>query len=374
MQIHQLVHTLNYGDAISGEALSIKRLLKQRGIKSEIYCLNRHPQLLDQGQSISDLAELSQTPENEIVMILHYSLASALNDIYRSDFPGKRVLIYHNLTPAEWFDGYNPRVYRDLVEGRAELPGILSCSDLVLADSSYNASEILKIAQTPTRVLPLLFDQEKWSRVEANPGIYQALKAHGGQNILHVGRLAPNKCIEDIIKAFYFYHHKINRQSRLWLVGIEIDTEIYALELRRLISKLALTEAVELCGSVADSELRAFYQAADCYVCMSEHEGFCMPLLEAMYFGLPVIAFNSTAVAETLGTAGLLVAEKNPALLSELFNLVITDSTLRDDLIARGKERAKNFSLQNFDTKLDTELLNVINSAVSSNPATKAYA
>jgi glycosyltransferase involved in cell wall biosynthesis len=199
-------------------------------------------------------------------------------------------------------------------------------------------------------------DLKKWS-VPANPGIASLLKSTGDVNLLHVGRLAPNKCVEDILKIFYFYHHKIQRRSKLWLIGIDIDTEIYSFELRRLISRFNLKHAVEFVGAVADSELRSFYENSAVYLCMSEHEGFCLPLLEAMHFRLPVIAFGVCAVPETLGEAGILVRRKAHAELAELVEILVSDQGIREKLVLAGQRRIEEFSEERFGRLLQESFI-----------------
>ena len=137
------------------------------------------------------------------------------------------------------------------------------------------------------------------------------------------------------------------------MVGIDIDTELYSLELRRLVSRLGLKHSVEFVGSVADSELRAFYEFCDAYLCMSEHEGFCLPLAEAMYFGCPILAYASTAVPETLGGGGILVGKKEHAQIAELAHLLVSDDKLRDTVISAGRERAKLYSPEAFTKQFD---------------------
>ena len=354
MEVHQLVHTLNYGDAISGEAILLQRIFRARYGKSEIFSLHAHDLVKQFRQDWRNFPKLVASQDSGAVrVILHYSLASPLNELYFALGSNvEKILIYHNLTPERWYRRYNARVLKDLRQGRNELAKLVEFSDSCWADSSFNAGELEKLGAGSVEVLSLAFDSERWSRA-ANAGIERVLRGHGGKNFLHVGRLAPNKCIEDIIKAFYFYHHKINRQSRLWLVGSDVDNELYSFELRRLVSRLQLKEAVAFVGSVSDEELRAFYESADIYLCMSEHEGFCVPLVEAMHFGVPIVAFDAAAVGDTLGEAGVLLANKEPSLVAELFNLIETDTNFRQELISKGYEQEKRFSLERFESRLD---------------------
>jgi len=367
MKIHQFVHTLSYGDAISGEAVAIRRLLGE----SHIYCVHCHEKLKSEAREWSffeqDLAQSIASGE-EVAVILHYSIDSPLNRIFSESAGFKRALIYHNLTPEHWYFGYNPRVVADLRRGREELPELLRLVDVPLADSEFNRRELEAFGCSSADVLPLFIDPVKWS-VTANAGITRILKSQGGKNILHVGRFAPNKRLEDIIKAFYFYHHKIEEKSKLWLVGSDIDTEIYSFELRMLITELRLKDAVEIVGQVADTELRAFYEASDLYLCMSEHEGFCVPIVEAMHFGCPVIAFDSSAVGDTMGDGGLLLADKSPAAVAELINIVMTDGALRAEMIRRGRERAAFFREENFVKQFEKVLLQPLRASAERAPA-----
>ncbi len=360
MHIHQFVHTLNYGDAISGEAITIRRLLRERGIDSSIYSVHAHEKVEDCVRRVENFAsDLQRAREagEDVRLVLHYSIASPLNQLLIQTEGVSKVMIYHNLTPDRWYAPYNQRVTRDLRTGRRELTSLLKQMDWVLADSEYNARELSGFGHSEAQVLPLVLDTTKWN-ISANPGIANIMRSQGEKNILHVGRFAPNKKIEDIIKAFYFYHHKIEQKSRLWLVGSDIDTEIYSFELRQLVSELRLKEAVNFIGTVSDDELKALYQGADAYVCMSEHEGFCVPLLEAMHFELPVIAFDACAVPETLAGGGLLVAEKDPMELAELIHIAVSDTAVRSELISRGHARVAAFSEASFLGNLERLLIN----------------
>jgi glycosyltransferase involved in cell wall biosynthesis len=152
----------------------------------------------------------------------------------------------------------------------------------------------------------------------------------------------PNKRIEDLLKVFYFYRKRIDPDSRLFLVGIDTDMEIYSFALRQMIHDLAL-RGVLFCGRVSQRELVTYYRLAHVYLCMSEHEGFCVPLLEAMHFGVPVIAYAAGAVPETLGEAGALASRKDFPELAELSALLCMDRELRGSMVAAGRERVREF-------------------------------
>ena len=340
-ELHQLVHTLSYGDAISGEVLALQRCFREIGFESEIFAINVHPLLKGRAR---DYREIPAGFNGEL--LFHFSLGSPLSDLYRGMTTACRSMIFHNLTHPHWFRGVNPRIVRDLEEGQRQLPELCRVTDRLVADSRFNAAELAAYGFN-AEVLELPIDEEKWS-VPANPGIAQMLRNDPTLHLVHVGRLAPNKCIEDVIKAFYFLHHKINRQSKLWLVGIDIDTELYSFSLKRMVDEFDLAPAVNFVGCLADSELKALYQAATAYLCMSEHEGFCLPVIEAMYFGLPVVAFASSAVPDTMGSGGILVREKRHPEIAELIQLIHEDAALRETLRAAGRARAAELSIDRF--------------------------
>jgi glycosyltransferase involved in cell wall biosynthesis len=344
--VHQLLHTLSYGDAISGEVLALARILRDLGFESEVFALNVHPKLKHCAKPAS---ELKSDFSGEVVF--HFSLGSPLNDLYRSMANAKRTLLYHNLTPPKWFSRVNPRVTNDIEQGARELPELCRISDRVIADSTFNAEELRPFG-VAAEVLPLPMDDEKWG-VAANSGIESLLRGEDAIHVMHVGRIAPNKCIEDIIKVFYFLHHKLHRKSRLWLPGIDIDTELYSFSLKRLVQELDLVEVVHFVGCMADSEIKALYQNSSVYLCMSEHEGFCVPIVEAMHFGCPVIAYASSAIPETLGSGGVLVREKRHPEIAELILEIYRNQDLKAGLVEAGKFRATAFTLQEFRTQVE---------------------
>lgn len=339
--IHQVVHTLSYGDAISTEVVSLQQVLRSLGYESEIYAIHEHPKLRGRTRHYTSLPECSQAD-----IILHYSLGSPLNPLYRSWTKGRRILVYHNITPAEWFRGVNQRVADDITQGITELPVLCAESDAIWADSAFNASEIAALGYQ-SEVLELLVAPERWTTAR-NEGIFSLVSGQPGIHLLHVGRLAPNKKVEDIIKSFYYLQKQIEPNSYLWLVGIDTDTELYSFSLKQLAWQLGIEQSVRFAGCLADEEVRALYEACTVYLCMSEHEGFCLPVIEAMHFGLPVIAYDSGAVPQTLGSGGVLVREKRYLELAQLIARIARDETLRGKIVASGRSRVGHFGYERF--------------------------
>lgn len=345
--LHQLVHTLSYGDAISTEVLALQQAIQALGYNSEIYALHEHPNYRGRTRSVESLSQSKDTH-----LILHYSLGSSLNDIYANWTDGGRILVYHNITPAHWYREINTRVSDDILRGVKELPVLCELSDQIWADSAFNARELGEYGQFDVEVLDLLVSDSRWN-IARDERIYSAVKGSRGCQVLHVGRLAPNKCLEDVIKIFYFLVRYADPDSRLRLVGIDTDTEMYAFALRDLADRLGIGGSVEFTGALSDSEVRALYESSDVYLCMSEHEGFCLPLIESMHFGLPVVAFSAAAVPETLGDAGILVCDKRHAEVAKAVDLLSRDNDLRQRLVEKGKKRVERYSPQEFFNRVE---------------------
>jgi glycosyltransferase involved in cell wall biosynthesis len=172
-----------------------------------------------------------------------------------------------------------------------------------------------------------------------------AEQADGGTALLFVGKVSPHKAQHDLVKALAAYRQLYDPKARLRLVGGAIS-EDYRVAVERFADELGLLDAVEIAGSVTHEELIAYYAATDVFVCLSNHEGFCVPLLEAMYHRVPIVAHTSSAVPETVDGAGLVLPGKNPALVAAAIDRVVTDDQLRAALAQRASERVVSFSLE----------------------------
>jgi glycosyltransferase involved in cell wall biosynthesis len=188
-------------------------------------------------------------------------------------------------------------------------------------------------------VLPIVFDSERYA---VRPSRRVMRRYSRGLNVLFVGRVAPHKRHEDLIRVFCHLKRSARPDARLLLVGSTWGTEPYVESLRAYVQRLGLTDVV-FAGHVGAAEWAACYRRASVYLSMSEHEGFGVPLLESMHFGVPVIAYKAAAVPETLGGAGLLLTARNHAGTAELIALLEEDNNLRERVIARQRERLQDF-------------------------------
>ena len=331
--LHQVVEAALSGDATSDQVFLIRRWLREMGFTSEIY--SRHYGTEMEGEVRRFSAATLAREEN---LIFHHTIGSpALDQINAHQIP--LILIYHNITPPEFFMATDPTLTRQLERGREQLEQIRPITRLALADSRYSEEELMGLGFQDTGVLPITLDEANYdypldSRLEAE------CRRHGPM-ILFVGRLAPNKRQEDLIKLLYFYR-RFEADARLVLVGGGQSCE-YALWLRRFAKILGLADAVVFAGHVTQQEMVTYFRVADLYVSMSEHEGFGKPLIESMYLGLPVLAYAAAAVPFTLGGAGVLFHDKDYEALAEAVDLLMQDRLLRQRIVAGENERVKTF-------------------------------
>jgi glycosyltransferase involved in cell wall biosynthesis len=224
---------------------------------------------------------------------------------------------------------------------------------LALGVSEFDRRELV-IAGIPaerTGVLPIFLGLEKFEEAGRNPALYQQLKQSKKANLLYVGRLVPNKACEDLIKILYFYRKYVNSQVHLWLVGHRFLTA-YLQFLESLIVRLELQDAITFTDRVSLKDLRTYYEACDVFVYASRHEGFGVPLLESMYFDLPVLAYNSTTIPETLGPTGVLFNQLACAEIAETLDFLITDPKLRQQILQRQRQRLSDFAPEQVEAKL----------------------
>jgi glycosyltransferase involved in cell wall biosynthesis len=332
--LHQFTEGVYVGDAVSDQVFIIRRWLRELGFDSEVYAERIQPELEGQARPAREFRPVSSS-----CVIHHHAVGSDIAERL-SDLALPQILIYHNITPPQYFAFADPIMASQLVKGRRQLEEMCARTLLALGDSGYNEREMRELGYSRTGTLPIVLDE---SRYRAPVDTALAAECDNGRPlVLFVGRFAPNKRQEDLLKL----HHCLRRlspEARLVLVG-NASFEAYVAWQKEFARELGLGDsAVRFAGHVSQREMITYYRYADVYVSMSEHEGFGKPLIESMYFGLPVIAYGSTAVPDTLGDAGIVFYEKHYEALAELVNMVATDNALRRRLIARQTKRVKAF-------------------------------
>ncbi len=337
MIVNQWVPAAHVGDAIGDSARRVRDLLRGMGHESELYALTIDDALKRDVRPFSD-----PTAGRGDLTIFHYALPSPMTDAFASLSTG-RVLQYHNVTPAAYFAPYDPALFRLASLGRRELSTLVGRVDVALGDSDYNRQELESLGFERTGVFPIAVDTARVTQRVSRPAL-ETMLDDGLVNFLFVGRIAPNKKIEDHIKLAEEYKRYVDAYYRFIFVGRYDVVPRYYSTIRALMSELRLlNDRFIFTGPVPDEELALYYQHAAVYISLSEHEGFCVPLIEAMAADVPVLAYSAAAVPDTLGGAGVQFAPKDLEYAAELLGGLAFDDDLRTAVIAGQRRRLADF-------------------------------
>ena len=337
MIVNQWVPAAHKGDAIGDSARRVRDLLRGMGHESELYALTIDDDLRHDVRPFTDPAA-----KNGQLTIFHYALPSVMTEAFASLGSG-RVLQYHNVTPAAYFAPYDPALFRLAALGRDEVATLAGRVDLALGDSEYNRRELEDMGFARTGVFPIAVDTSRITRPAHRPALDEILD-DGLVNFLFVGRIAPNKKIEDIIRLAEVYKRYVDAYYRFIFVGrFDVVPRYYSM-IRALMAEYRfLNDRFLFTGPVSDEELAVYYRHAAVYISMSEHEGFCVPLVEAMAADVPVLAYAAAAVPDTLGGAGVQFAPKDLEFAAELLGSLAFDDQLRAQVIAGQRRRLADF-------------------------------
>ena len=350
MKIISMLPILAFGDAVGNDTIAVHNSLKKAGYDSMIVASVIDGRL---GDGIATSADDLSFIKSEDIVIYHLSTGHELNWRF-AKLDCHKIIKYHNITPPEFFENYDEYAYAQCVRGYNELKWLADKTDYCLAVSEYNKQDLLRMGFIcPIDVLPIVIPFEDYDRDPAE-NILQKYK-DGYTNILFVGRVVPNKKHEDIIRAFARYQEYYNPKSRLILIGSSKPGDKYKNHLTRYIEQAEIPNVV-FPGHISFREILAFYKVSDVFLCESEHEGFCVPLVEAMYLGTPVIAYDAAAVASTLNGAGILMDTKDPMITAGMIDRLVTDDELRKTVLANQKERLADFTYEKIATQFE-ELL-----------------
>lgn len=338
--VHQIGSALSEGDAVTNHILAIDTLLRGWGFDSRVYGEQVDPRLHTVARPDSAYVSCADRPDD--LLLYHYSAYSPNVQLYHRA-RHRKILVYHNITPPQYFEGYDADLATVCRLGRDALPQLRD-ADLALGVSATNCQELVAAGFDPRRtaVLPIHLDVAAWDAAPRNERLFERL-SDGTINVLFVGRVVPNKAFEDLLTVFAAYHGDVNPRSRLWLVGARILPRYNAV-LDRLVDRLGLRNVVTFTDRVPRRDLKIYYQAAHVFLSASRHEGFCVPLLESMHFGVPILAYAASAVPETLGASGVVYRTFDYPLLAEILHLLATDVDLRARLIAGQRARLADFA------------------------------
>ncbi len=342
MRVDQVIPSLASRDAIGVHTVHLRDGLRQAGIDSDIFYGSFTPDVQHEGRSVTELGRAGRARW----LLYQSSIGSPVFDIFAAR-PEAKLVNYHNITPAALLRDWEPNVGYEVALGRTQLARLAPQSRFAVADSAFNESELRALGYADTAVVPLLIDMHRKSDDPdpvAAARLAQQKAAAGGADLVFVGKVSPHKAPHDLVKMLSVLRRLYDPAARLHLVGSPLGAT-YEPALRAFVHELGLDDAVHFAGSVSEAELEAYLLAADVFVCASDHEGFCVPLAEAMGHGIPIVAYGVTAVPETVGGAGLVLADKSPVRFATAVHRVLSDDTLRRHLAATGRARAADFNL-----------------------------
>ncbi len=339
--VHQFIPTLNPHDATGTHALKMRDALRAAGWHSEIFAEAIH----------DDLAALAYKhwmyPDHAAqgdIAVYQFTTSSALAP-YLAEHGLPLILDFHNFTGPEYFAGWEPRSVARASRAAEELALLAPAALLGLAKSRFSERELRRAGCRRTAVVPVLADYGRVTAT-ADPRVAAELagrRADGGADILFVGRVVPSKAQHELVKALWAYRRLYDDRARLHLVGGTSSFE-YSKALLGFVHDLGLTGAVRRTGEVSDASLAAHFGAADVYLSLSAHEGFGVPLVEAMMAGLPVVTRGAGGVADTVADAALVLAAADPSYVAAAVHRACTDDRLRATLTAAGRRRAAELS------------------------------
>lgn len=334
-----LSQSLTTADAVSNDALGMFDVLERHGQDVRLFCEShslRHSGVVE----LARIEKFLKGPAD--ILLYHHSRGWDRGIELVNKLRCHRVIKYHNVTPAQFFAGFNDSEQEQCEIGRKQLVDLAAAQcDLYLSDSAFNMQELIAAGANASKsfVVPPFHHIDRLAKITADQETVRKY-SDGTANVLSVGRVVPNKGLHHLIELFAQYHHGCNNNSRLIIVGKGGEGfSPYPKLLHRLVERLGLQSAVVFTGGVSDEVLKAYYLVADVFVTVSEHEGFCVPLIEAMSMNVPITAYASTAIPETLGDAGIVWNERNPLLIVESIHRLLRDTSLRNALAERGRRR-----------------------------------
>jgi len=346
---HQFNPVIAYGDAIGNDCLELQRVFWSSGVRSELFAREAKPEVR---ALVRAYHELQTIERRDGLLLVHHSIGNdAVPEV--GDLPIRKAVVYHNITPANYFVGLNDDLRRYSEVGREQLRALAKTAEIGIADSEYNRQELEEVGFTNTAVVPPLVSWDDFER-PPDPEVAREL-ADERTAILTVGQILPHKAVHDVVAAFAKYRES-DRTARLYLVGPTAMSGGYLDRVRGDIRKVGLENAITLVGSVTIEQLVAYYRGATAFLTLSEHEGFCVPLLEAMRSDLPVVANAAAAIPETLGNGGILLETKGPEAVAAELERVVHDQALRKDLIEKGRRRVEAFSRSHVTDRLKLAL------------------
>jgi len=357
-QVHILTPAILPGDAISNDVLGMRRWFRKRGFVARAYAWRCHPKMRKKVRPLRSYHRHLANPND--ILIYHHSVGWPIGYSYYAQSKNRKVVKYHNVTPSGFYRAHNRIIYRSCLRGSQETEQLIASNPAIfLADSDFNAEELIRLGvdRKTCRIVHPFHRLNHKKEIALNERLGRQLR--GKVNLLFVGRLAPNKGQIHLIRALGYYRRHFRSQADLILIGnFDPGLESYwHSSLHYEVCRQGVQECVHLPGKVSARQLRTYYAHAFAFLCASEHEGFCVPLIEAMHYGVPIVAYSSTAVSVTVADAGLLWQTPDPMLFAESIQLLVEKPELRQQLIEQQKRRFEaHFKLRHIERQFEDAL------------------
>ncbi|MCX7953240.1 MAG: glycosyltransferase [Deltaproteobacteria bacterium] len=354
----QLTHTLTIGDAISDSILSMHETFMTIGLRSSIVAQFIHRDLANFASRLSD-KKLSAD-----LVILHFSIGGWIILAFKRSSARIKGMVFHNITPPVFFDGVNQRVLRHLKSGISSLKKVSDICDFFIADSYYNLKTLScyvgDLGSKPRFVLPLKVNRKKFQKPtlldKLNWFLVPKQLKKRKAKLLFVGRIAPNKNLEDCIRVLAKFKRSYEGDTVFWLAGTYQDCELYRAKLEAIISYYQLQDSVIFWGPVSEGFLQLLYKNASAYLAFSKHEGFCVPVIEAFAYGLPVIGFKCSGLAETMGKRACFVFPRSVNRAARIIHRVVFNPSFKNRILRCQSRRLSYFSEEKFTERLKSIL------------------
>lgn len=327
-------------DMLFEDALALTQIFRAKGYATKLYArTDAHPWLREYALPLEQLPRLSGED-----ILFYYACAGTEPRIALEQLPCRKILLFYDMVPARYWKGYHEQRHMAAESGMQELCQLSGVVDLCMASSAFNASVLRQLNyQCPITVRYPLMSFSEYTK-SPDPAQMEQYGTNGFVNFLCVGEVAPHKKLEDVIRTYYCYQKYCEPKSHLFLVG-ECHTPRYIQRLKRYAKALELDETqVIFTGTVSFSELLAFYHLASLFLSMSEHEGFCVPLIEAMYFGIPILAYGVAAIPDLLGGSGVALPTNDPMEAAMMADRIMKDPAMRREIAAGQRRRYQEFS------------------------------
>ncbi len=362
MRFVQIVESLDFGDAVSNQVIRLHEILQSQGRQSEIYSKYAHHSVEHYRGNIANFRMTEET-----ILISHYAGYSETAE-HVSLIKGYKILVYHNVTPHQFFER-SSSLYKFCLEGRRQFAEIVGRFNQVLGDSRYNCDEAEALGAKAVEVLPIVVPGFSDEALAAAQPFVEPLKKPGVNHWLFTGRIAPNKRQDLVVDTFARYCDRFpNSQNHLYLVGRYGEEDAFYRKVKSRVDAQGLADRVSFTGKISDEALVAHFCAADLFLCLSQHEGFCVPIVESFYVDLPVVAYADTAVGDTMGLGPGALESLDLELAVERIHQVFTDAAFRQSLIDHGRAQISRFSLEAVSDRFQQTIEHIFDHGLTQQP------